>query len=72
MGLGPMQHLHLTKLTSTTTDPLSPSLARSLTLYASTSPDFYFLLNLLMSLPWLQPSPLLSLSSKVLWPPHHH
>lgn len=50
MGPGPMQHLHFTKLTSTTTDsPLSFSLC------ASTSPDFYFLLNLLMSLPWLQP-----------------
>lgn len=45
---------------------------------------FYFLLNLLMSLPWLQPlNPLFffflvslsrsrSLSSKVLQPPHHH
>lgn len=36
MGPGPMQHLQLTKLTSTTTDPLSLSLC------ASTSPDFLF------------------------------
>lgn len=78
MGPGPMQHLQLTKLTSTTTDPLSLSLC------ASTSPDFLFpvkLADVIALASALEPafffflvslSRSRSLSSKVLQPPHHH